>query len=110
MKTMDSITDVGGHVKDAVDNEYAIGQLLSGVDDLRAAFERSRKRRVDPIGDRKLHRRVEKGLAELAEGSRALATGRDHPRRRWGRRIAIVVGLAGIGAAGYATRNALEQP
>lgn len=105
MKTMDSITDVGASLKGAVDNDYAIEQLIAGADDLRSAFERSRKRRVDPVGDRKFRRCVEKGLSELAEGSRALATGRDHPRRHWGRRIAVVVGLAGIGAAGYVARN-----
>lgn len=110
MKTIDSLSDVGGYVRGAVDNEYAIEKLISGADELRSAFERSRKRRVDPVDDKKFHRQLESGLAALAEGSRALTSGRDHPRRHWVRRIGIVTGLAGLGAAGYAARNLLDRP
>ena len=109
MKATDSIPDIRPYVKGAVENDYAIEQLLSGADSLRSAFERSRKRRIDPIEDRKVHRQLEAGLAALAEGTRALSGGREHPRRHWLRRLGLLAALAGVGAAGFAARNAIGE-
>lgn len=41
---------------------------------------------------------LQRGAASLREGARALAAGRDHPKRHWPRRLAAV-GLAGAAAA-----------
>jgi hypothetical protein len=41
---------------------------------------------------------LQRGAASLREGARALASGRNHPKRHWPKRLAAV-GLAGAAAA-----------
>jgi hypothetical protein len=97
-KTMSRIQPL---VEQLAENEYARENLRRGADNLRAAYERSRKRRVKKAKDEKLHHQIERAFSSLSEGTRALATGRQKPKRHWPKRIAAV-GLVGAAAAGAA--------
>jgi hypothetical protein len=43
-------------------------------------------------------KKLERGAGSLREGARALASGRNHPKRHWPKRLAAV-GVAGAAAA-----------
>jgi type VI protein secretion system component VasK len=89
------------YAKQLAENEYARENLRRGAENLRAAYERSQKRRVKNAKDEKLHHQLEAALAQLSEGTRALATRRQKPKPRWPKRLAVV-GLVGAAAAGIA--------
>jgi hypothetical protein len=84
--------------EELLDNRYARENLQEGAEKLREAYERSRKRRVDPTKDRKLRKQVEAALHAIDEGTAALASGRQRPKRT-GRKVALtMIGLAAAGA------------
>jgi hypothetical protein len=84
--------------EELLDNRYARENLQEGAEKLREAYDRSRKRRVDPAKDRKLRKQVEAALHAIDEGTAALASGRQKPKRT-GRKVALtMIGLAVAGA------------
>lgn len=89
------------YAKQLAENEYARENLRRGAESLRAAYERSQKRRVKSAKDEKLHHQLEAAFAQLSEGTRALATRRQKPKPRWPKKLAAV-GLAGAAVAGVA--------
>lgn len=101
MKTKQTATRFAPYAKQLAENEYARENLRRGAESLRAAYERSQKRRVKPAKDEKLHHQLEAALAQLSEGTRALAGKRQKPKPRWPKRLAAV-GLVGAAAAGIA--------
>lgn len=81
-----------------LDNDYARENLQEGAEKLREAYDRSRKRRVDPTKDRKVRKQVEAALHAIDEGTAALASGRQKPKRT-GRKVALtMIGFAVAGA------------
>jgi len=80
--------------EELLDNDYARENLQEGVEKLREAYDRSRKRRVDPTKDRKLRKQVEAALHAIDEGTAALASGRKKPKRTARK---VVLGLVGVG-------------
>jgi hypothetical protein len=87
------------YVQELLDNEYAQENLLEGAAKLRAAYERSRKRRVEAARDRKLHRQLRVAALALGEGAQALAGGRRRkPAKRRGRRLVMLLGIGALGA------------
>ncbi|HEV2728070.1 MAG TPA: hypothetical protein VGV34_07225 [Solirubrobacterales bacterium] len=101
MKTMQTATRLAPYAKQLAENEYAQENLRRGAESLRAAYKRSQKRRVKNAKDEKLHHQLESALAQLSEGTRALAGKRQKPKPRWPKRLAAV-GLVGAAAAGVA--------
>jgi hypothetical protein len=85
-------------VEEALDNRYARDELREGVEKLRDAYERTRKRRVKPSRDRKLRRQFEAAIAALDEGTAALVSGRKKPRRAGRKLVVTVLVVAGAGA------------
>jgi hypothetical protein len=85
------------YVQELLDNEYAQENLLDGAAKLRAAYERSKKRRVKAARDRKLRRQLRIAALSIGEGARALAGGRRNPPRRRGRRLVMLVGICALG-------------
>jgi hypothetical protein len=71
-----------------LENTYVQENLRDGVDKLSAAYQRARKRRVEPTRDEKLRRQLRSAGESIAEGGRALRSGRRKPERRWGPRVA----------------------
>jgi ferric-dicitrate binding protein FerR (iron transport regulator) len=88
---------LGPYLQEFLENDYVQENLQDGVDKLRAAYDRARKRRVDPTRDEKLRRQVGSAAGSIAEATRALTSGRRKPRRRWGSRVAVIAGLAVAG-------------
>ena len=101
MKATKTASRLAPYAKQLAENEYARENLRRGAEGLRAAYERSQKRRVKKAKDEKLHHQLEKALAQLTEGTRALAGKRQKPKRHWPKRVAAV-GLAGAAATGAA--------
>ena len=86
-------------VQELLDNEYAQENLLDGGAKLRAAYERSKKRRVKAARDRKLRRQLRAAALSLGEGAKALAAGSRKPPKRRGRRLVMLLGIGALGAA-----------
>ncbi|HYH53915.1 MAG TPA: hypothetical protein VD761_07265 [Solirubrobacterales bacterium] len=101
MRGTDTAARIAPYAKQLAENEYARENLRRGAESLRAAYERSQKRRVKNARDEKLHHQLEAALAQLSEGTRALATKRQKPKPRWPKRLAAV-GLVGAAATGIA--------
>ena len=85
------------YVQELLDNEYAQENLLNGAARLRAAYERSKKRRVNGARDRKLRRQLTVAALSLGEGAKALAGGRRKPPKRRGRRLVMLLGIGALG-------------
>lgn len=85
--------------EELLDNSYARENLQEGAEKLRAAYERSRKRRVKPSKDRKLRKQIEAAVQALDEGTAALASGRKKPKRTGRKVVLTVLTLAAGGAA-----------
>lgn len=96
MKGAETASRLTPYVEQLAENEYARENLRKGAESLRAAYERSQKRRVKSAKDEKLHHQIESALASLTEGTRAFASGRQKPKRKWPKRLAL------LGAAGAA--------
>jgi hypothetical protein len=101
-------TDTATRIEQLLDNDYAQEQLRAGVMNLRAAYQRSQKRRVKTTRDERLRRQVQAAAASIGEAASAFRSDRRKPKPRWGRRLLIlaVVGI-GIGAV-LATRSGGE--
>jgi hypothetical protein len=91
--------------EELLDNTYARENLREGSEKLRDAYERAQKRRVKPSRDRKLRRQFEAAIAALDEGTAALASGRQKPKRTGRKVVLAVLALAGAGAAAALALN-----
>jgi hypothetical protein len=85
--------------EELLDNSYARENLQEGAEKLRQAYDRSRKRRVHPSKDRKLRKQVEAAIHAIDEGTAALASGRQKPKRT-GRKVVLALIGVGVVAAG----------
>jgi ferric-dicitrate binding protein FerR (iron transport regulator) len=77
MKTANTAPRLTPYVEQLAENEYARENLRKGAESLRAAYE------------------------QLAEGTTAFATGRQRPKRKWPKRLAVVgaLGAAAVGVS-----------
>ena len=104
-----SPTDIPAKLKplaeELLDNSYARDNLTEGAEKLRDAYERSRKRRVKPSKDRKLRKQLEAAIAALDEGTAALASGRQKPKRTGRKVLLVLIGAALAGAAAVLATN-----
>jgi hypothetical protein len=104
-----SPTDIPAKLKplaeELLDNSYARDNLTEGVEKLRDAYERSRKRRVKPSKDRKLRKQLEAAVAALDEGTAALASGRQKPKRTGRKLFLLLLGAVFAGAAAVLATN-----
>lgn len=93
--------DTAMRIERLLENDYAQEQLHDGMKNLRAAYERARKRRVKPASDKRLRRQVQAAKGSLTEAANAFRSDRQKPKPRWGRRLLIAggVGAVGVGAA-----------
>jgi hypothetical protein len=87
------------NVMSLIDNDYAQEQLADGVRNLRGAYERATGRRAAKAAeDKKLYKRLRRGVSSLTEGITALSADRRSPKRRWPKLVAVGGGLAAAGA------------
>jgi hypothetical protein len=99
MGSKDQARRLAPYAQELVENAYVQENLRNGVDKLGAAYRRAQKRRVEPTRDEKLRRQIRSAGASLTEAARALRSGRRKPERRWGPRVAVLIGLGVAGAA-----------
>jgi hypothetical protein len=97
MPATDTASRLTPYIEELLDNEHARENLRKGVSQLRAAYERSKKRRIKATRDRKLRRQLESAATALGAGAKALASGRRKPERRRGRRLVWLLGILGVG-------------
>lgn len=91
--------------EELLDNRYARENLQEGAEKLRDAYDRSRKRRVKPSKDRKLRKQIEAAVQALDEGTAALASGRQKPKRTGRKVVLTLLGLIAAGAAAVLATN-----
>jgi hypothetical protein len=80
-------------------NAYAQENLSDGIEKFRAAYQRGRKRRVEPTRDERIREQLRSATRSLTEAGRALRSGRRKPKPRWGVRVMVIAGLGVAGAA-----------
>jgi hypothetical protein len=90
--------NAGTYAQRLIENEYVQEQLASAAQNIRAAYRRASKRRVEPTRDEKLRRQVREAALSLREAASALQSGRRKPKKRRGRRVLVVLAI-GMGAA-----------
>ena len=100
MRRSDTATSVMPFLERALDNRYAQENLSDAAENLRAAYRRASKRRVEPTRDKKLREQLRQAALSITEAGSAIKTGRQKPRKRWGRRvrndIAVEAAVLGI--------------
>jgi hypothetical protein len=112
MGSKDQPRRLAPYAQELVENAYAQEKLRAGVDKLRAAYRRAQKRRVEPTRDEKVRSQVRSAAESITEAGRALRSGRRKPERRWGTRLAVIVGLgvAGVATVLWAKERLSDQP
>jgi hypothetical protein len=95
----DAATRVGPYLQRLIDNRYAQDNLRQAAASIQAAYERASKRRVKVSRDEKLRRQVRDATRSVSEAAAALRANRKKPKRRWGRRLLVLLGLGALGAA-----------
>jgi hypothetical protein len=99
MLRSDTARSVTPFLERALDNRYAQENLSDAAENLRAAYRRASKRRVEPTRDKKLREQLRQAALSITEAGSAIKTGRQKPRKRWGRRVLVVIGVGTVGAA-----------
>jgi chemotaxis response regulator CheB len=102
MAGADRAAGLGRVAERLLENQYAQENLREAAEGLRTAYRRASKRRVKPAEDKKLHEQVRSAAASISEAASAVRDGRRKPKRRVGKRLLIVVGVAAGGAAAVA--------
>ena len=98
MATTDTASRLTPYLEQLLENEEAQKNLRRGADKLRAAYERSQKRRVKTVKDRKLRRQLKSAAKSLGEGAEVLVKGTHKPKKRRGRRLLTLATLGAVGA------------
>jgi hypothetical protein len=89
----------GTYAQRLIDNEYVQQNLARAAENLRAAYKRASKRRVEPTRDEKLRRQVREAVLSLREAASALQSDRRKPKRKRGRRALVLLVAGGAAAA-----------
>jgi hypothetical protein len=107
MAGSDQAPRLGPYALELLENAYARENLRNGADKLKAAYRRARKEKVEPTRDEKVRQQIRSAAESITEAGRALRSRRRKPERRWGPRVAVIVGLgvAGAAAAVWANRR-----
>lgn len=106
MAATESASRLGPYVERLLQNAYVQDNLLDAVENLRGAYERAQKRRVEPARDEKIRRQLRQAALSLKEAGQALKSGRQKPKKRRAKRMLI---LAGVGAGGVAAALAASE-
>ena len=100
MAATESASRLGPYVERLLQNAYVQDNLLDAVENLRQAYERSQKRRVEPARDKKIRRQLREAAFSLKEAGQALKSGRQEPKKRRAKRMLFIMGLGAVGVAG----------
>jgi len=99
MTATESASRLGPYVERLLQNAYVQDNLLDGVENLREAYERAQKRRVEPARDEKIRRQLRQSALSLQKAGEALRSGRQKPMKRRAKRMLILASLGAVGVA-----------
>ncbi len=99
MAATESASRLGPYVERLLQNAYVQDNLLDAVENLREAYERAQKRRVEPARDEKIRRQLRQSALSLKEAGEALKSGRQKPKKRRAKRMLILASLGAVGVA-----------
>ena len=99
MTATESASRLGPYVERLLQNAYVQDNLLDAVENLREAYERAQKRRVEPARDEKIRRQLRQSVLSLQKAGEALKSGRQKPKKRRAKRTLVLASLGAIGVA-----------
>ena len=99
MAATESASRLGPYVERLLQNAYVQDNLLDAVENLREAYERAQKRRVEPARDEKIRHQLRQAALSLKEAGEALKSGRQKPKKHRAKRMLIVASLGAVGTA-----------
>ena len=99
MTATESASRLGPYVERLLQNAYVQDNLLDAVENLREAYERAQKRRVEPARDEKIRRQLRQSALSLQKAGEALRSGRQKPKKRRAKRTLVLASLGAIGVA-----------
>ena len=99
MAATDTMAKAGDYAQRLFENDYVQQNLADAAENLRGAYRRASKRRVEPTRDAKLHRQVREAALSLKEAASAFRSDRRKPKKRIGRRVIVVIGLGAAAGA-----------
>ena len=99
MTATESASRLGPYVERLLQNAYVQDNLLDAVENLREAYERAQKRRVEPARDEKIRRQLRQSALSLQKAGEALRSGRQKPMKRRAKRMLILASLGAVGVA-----------
>jgi hypothetical protein len=105
MTATDTVARVSPYLERLVHNSYAQDQLAEAVQNLRGAYERASKRRVEATRDNKVRQQLRQATASISEAASALKNGRERPKRRPGRWLLVALGVGALLAAAVLASN-----
>jgi hypothetical protein len=98
MPASEAMTRLTPYLEQLLEDESARTDLRRGADKLRAAYERSQKRRVKATRDEKLRAQLKSAVRSLSAGVSELSAGAQKPKKRRGRMLLKLLPLAAVGA------------
>jgi hypothetical protein len=99
MTATESASRLGPYVERLLQNAYVQDNLLDAVENLRGAYERAQKRRVEPARDEKIRRQLRQSALSLQKAGEALKSGRQKPKKRRAKQTLVLVSLGAVGVA-----------
>lgn len=99
MAATESASRLGPYVERLLQNAYVQDNLLDAVENLREAYERAQKRRVEPARDEKIRRQLRQSALSLQKAGEALKSGRQKPKKRRAKRMLMLASLGAVGVA-----------
>ena len=99
MTATESASRLGPYVERLLQNAYVQDNLLDAVGNLREAYERAQKRRVEPARDEKIRRQLRQSALSLQKAGEALKSGRQRPTKSRAKRMLILASLGAVGVA-----------
>jgi hypothetical protein len=98
MAATEAASRLAPYLEQLLEDEAARDDLRRGADKLRAAYERSRKRRVKVSRDERLRAQLRSALRSLGDGANELISGAQKPKKRRRRTLLKLLPLAAVGA------------
>ena len=99
MAATESASRLEPYVERLLQNAYVQDNLLDAVGNLREAYERAQKRRVEPARDEKIRHQLRQAALSLKEAGEALKSGRQKPKKRRAKRMLMLASLGAVGVA-----------
>ena len=99
MTATESASRLSPYVERLLQNAYVQDNLLDAAENLREAYERAQKRRVEPARDEKIRRQLRQSALSLQKAGEALKSGRQKPKKHRAKRTLVLASLGAIGVA-----------